>query len=97
MLLLRWGASFCGALAKVRSGDVLVVDELGPLELRGQGHSKAVQQALQVPRLQGILIVVRAQLVPALLARLKVEEAQVIDVTSAAGAEHLQAALSKRN
>ena len=82
------------ALGKVKKGDVLVVDELGPLELRGEGHMPAVQRALQVPGLTGILIVVRAQLVPALLGALRVDEAHVVDATAAGGTDQLLAALA---
>jgi len=81
------------ALARVRRGDLLVVDELGPLELRGQGHMKAVRRAFAASQLRGVVVVVRQQLVPALLAALRVDDAVVIDVTVAGGEEALGEAL----
>jgi nucleoside-triphosphatase THEP1 len=84
------------ALAKVQRGDILVVDELGPLELRGQGHSRAVQRALQVPGLAGVVLVVRSQLVPALLANLRVDDAAVVDVATRGGGERLLEILTDR-
>jgi len=84
------------AIARSRADDVLVVDELGPLELRGQGHMPAVERALAVPGLAGVVIVVRSQLVPALLAALEVDDAVVIDVTAAGGTARLLRALRLR-
>lgn len=77
------------AMARTRADDVLVVDELGPLELRGQGHMPAVERALAVPGLAGVVIVVRSQLVPALLAALEVDDALVVDVTTTDGTARL--------
>jgi nucleoside-triphosphatase THEP1 len=69
------------ALGRASPGDLVVVDELGPVELRGQGHMPAVQRALGVPGLAGLVVVVRSQLVPALLAALPVGDASVVEVT----------------
>jgi len=83
------------ALSRARRGDLLVVDELGPLELRGQGHMRALQRALNVPELRGVVLVVRAQLVPALLAALRVDDAVLVQVTAAGGEEALQTAIEQ--
>jgi nucleoside-triphosphatase len=84
------------ALGRARGGDLLVVDEMGPLELRGQGHLRAVQRALRTPGLRGAVIVVRRQLVPALLAELDADDAEVVEVTAEGGEQALDAALRKR-
>ncbi|MEN8165263.1 MAG: nucleoside-triphosphatase [Acidobacteriota bacterium] len=70
------------ALASVPEGAVLVVDELGPVELRGKGHMPALRRtlALQPPRV--LILVVRRHLVPALLAALSATDARVVDVES---------------
>jgi nucleoside-triphosphatase THEP1 len=83
------------ALSKARSGDLLVVDELGPLELRGQGHMPSVQRALRVPGLAAVVLVVRIQLVPALLAALRVENAVVVDTTAPGGVQALLSAIEQ--
>jgi nucleoside-triphosphatase THEP1 len=84
------------ALARAGRGDLLIVDELGPLELRGQGHMRAVQRAMSVPDLRGVVLVVRAQLVPALLAALEADDAVVVDSTSPLGEEDLQTVIKQR-
>jgi nucleoside-triphosphatase THEP1 len=84
------------ALGRADRGDVLVVDELGPLELRGQGHMPAVMRALRVAGLAAVVIVVRVQLVPALLAALRVDDAVVVDVTASDGGARLLNALEQR-
>ncbi len=81
------------AVRRVRSGDLLVVDELGPLELRGGGHMPAVRRALRGVPLVGALVVVRSQLVPALLASLEADEAVVVDVGEPDGVERLARAI----
>ena len=68
------------ALARARPGCVLVVDELGPVELRGRGHMSAVRRALTTPGLQVAVIVVRRSLVPTLLAALSLPDVTVVDV-----------------
>jgi len=68
------------ALARVAPGMLLVVDELGPLELRGRGHMSAVRAVLAMPGLAGAVVVVRRHLVPSLLAALEAEDAVVVDV-----------------
>jgi nucleoside-triphosphatase THEP1 len=68
------------ALSHSASESVAIIDELGPIELRGQGHMQAVRRALVTPDLLGAVIVVRRHLVPALLAELDASDAVVIDV-----------------
>jgi len=70
------------ALARARAGGVLIVDELGPVELRGAGHMPAVRRAIATPNLAGAVVVVRRPLVPSLLAALEASDAVVIDVES---------------
>jgi len=60
----------------------LVVDELGPVELRGQGHMPALRQALALRPPRVLILVVRRHLVPALLAALSATDAYVVDVES---------------
>jgi nucleoside-triphosphatase THEP1 len=59
---------------------VVIVDELGPVEMRGRGHMPAVRTALATPALLGAVLVVRRTLVPSLLAALDASDAVVIDV-----------------
>jgi len=68
------------ALSRTVPDSVVIIDELGPIELRGQGHMPAVQRALAVADLGGAMIVVRRSLVPSLLAELDASDAVVVDV-----------------
>ena len=68
------------AVASVPEGAVLVVDELGPVELRGKGHMPALRQALASRPPDVLILVVRRHLVPALLAALSATDAHVVDV-----------------
>lgn len=68
------------ALDRAVPRGVVIVDELGPVELRGGGHMPAVLKAMQVPDLAGAVVVVRRSLVPSFLAALKATDAVVIDV-----------------
>ena len=68
------------ALARACRGGVLIIDELGPVELRGAGHMPAVRRAIATPDLAGAVVVVRRPLVPSLLAALEASDAVVIDV-----------------
>jgi nucleoside-triphosphatase THEP1 len=72
------------ALARACDGGVLIIDELGPVELRGAGHMPAVRKAISTPGLSGAVVVVRRHLVPSLLAALEASDAVVIDVEDAA-------------
>jgi nucleoside-triphosphatase THEP1 len=68
------------ALSQAGSASVVIIDELGPIELRGQGHMPVVRRALAAPDLVGAVIVVRRALVPSLLAELDASDAVVVDV-----------------
>jgi len=68
------------ALSRARSGSILLVDELGPVELRGRGHMPAVRAAMAVQGLRGAVVVVRRHLVPALLAEVEASDAIVVDI-----------------
>jgi nucleoside-triphosphatase THEP1 len=68
------------ALSRAVSGSIVIIDELGPVELRGRGHMPSVRRALMEPDLRGAIIVVRRTLVPSLLADLDASDAIVIDV-----------------
>ena len=68
------------ALREISSETILVFDELGPVELRGGGHWPAVEKALRVEDLRGILVVVRRTLVPALVEALDASDVVVVDV-----------------
>ena len=68
------------ALARVVSASVLIIDEIGPIELRGLGHMPVVRKALVEPTLDGAVIVIRRSLVPSFLADLEATDAAVIDV-----------------
>lgn len=72
------------ALARACAGGVLMIDELGPVELRGAGHMPAVRRAIATPDLAGAVVVVRRPLVPSLLAALEASDAVVIDLEDAA-------------
>jgi len=67
------------ALARVASGDVLVVDEMGPLELSGEGHMQPVRVALATPGLAGAVVCIRDHLLPPLRQVLGIEIAVVVD------------------
>jgi nucleoside-triphosphatase THEP1 len=73
------------ALARAAAGTVVIIDELGPVELRGQGHMPAVRDALATPGLRGAIIVVRRALVPSLLGELDASDAVVCDVAHTGG------------
>jgi nucleoside-triphosphatase len=68
------------ALGRAAERQVVVIDELGPLELRGRGHMEAVRAALDGPQQRAAVIVVRRHLVPSLLAALDARDAVVVDV-----------------
>lgn len=68
------------ALARARAGDWLVLDELGPVELRGRGHLAVARSAATRSELAGVLIVVRRSLLPALLDALRVAPTVVVDL-----------------
>lgn len=80
------------ALSRACSGSVVLVDELGPIELRERGHMPAVRSALAIPGLIGAIVVVRRHLVPTLLAEVGASDAVVVDV-EAEGDNAVQAIL----
>jgi len=84
------------ALERAAPGCVVLVDELGPVELRGGGHMPAVERAMSVPGLAGAVIVVRRSLVPSLLATLDATDAVVLDIENLgdSAAEEVLAALA---
>ena len=84
------------ALSGIRPGDVLIIDELGPIELRGEGHMDAVQRALRIPHLRAVVVVVRAHLVPSLLATLEADDAEIVEVTSESGQQKLEELLKRQ-
>ena len=68
------------ALDSIPPAAVLVIDELGPVELRGGGHWPAVEKALRTSEIVGLVVVVRRTLVPALVEALDAEDVVVIDL-----------------
>jgi nucleoside-triphosphatase THEP1 len=68
------------ALARAEPGGVVIVDELGPVELRGAGHMPGVRKALGTPGIVGFVVVVRRSLIPSFLAALDVSDAVIVDV-----------------
>lgn len=68
------------AVERLEPGGILVADELGPVELRGGGHMPAVRRALESGRARSALVVVRPQLVPALVEGLDAGDVVVVDV-----------------
>ncbi len=75
-----WRAA-CAALARADAGDWLVIDELGPVELRGRGHLQVARAAINRMDLAGVVVVVRRSLVPALLDALGLTPSAVVDLT----------------
>ena len=67
-------------LGEIRPGSVLVIDELGPVELRGGGHWPAVARALKTADIGGLVVVVRRTLVPALVEALDAGDVVVVDL-----------------
>jgi nucleoside-triphosphatase THEP1 len=59
--------------------DVVIVDEAGPLELRGQGWSNRIDELLQNTSAT-IIIAVRNNLTGSVIEKFGITEAQVIDV-----------------
>jgi nucleoside-triphosphatase THEP1 len=59
--------------------DMVIVDEAGPLELRGQGWSNRIEELLQNTS-ASIIIAVRNNLTGSVIERFGITEAQIIDV-----------------
>ena len=68
------------SLERAPSGGVLVIDEVGPVELRGAGHMSALRRAIRRKRPVACLLAVRRALIPALLARLAAPSVTIVDV-----------------
>ena len=71
------------ALQQIAPGSVLVIDELGPVELRGDGHWPAVERALTSFDIGGLVVVVRRTLVPALVEALDAADVVLVDLEEA--------------
>lgn len=70
----------CRALTGVRHAEILVADELGPVELRGGGHMPALRRALRRAPGAVLLCTVRRHLLPSLLAELLAGNVVIVDV-----------------
>lgn len=68
------------ALARATAGSVLILDELGPVELRGGGHMPAVRRALARPGLAAVVATVRPALIPSFLSQLSIPSAAIVDL-----------------
>ncbi len=68
--------------AQATAGEVLFVDEVGVLELRGEGWSRRVRELLDQPRLT-LVIAVRRSLVEEVRKSFGLEQAELIDVATA--------------
>ena len=67
------------ALAAPPRDAVLIVDEIGPVELRGGGHWPAVASAWKRARVRAAVLTVRRQLIPAFLELLGATEVMIVD------------------
>jgi nucleoside-triphosphatase THEP1 len=75
------GFSFArAAVGRAGRGTILVLDELGPVELRGGGHMATVRLALARPAVAAALVTVRPALIPTFLAALAVPSAVIVNV-----------------
>lgn len=68
------------ALCHIPAGAVLVLDELGPVELRGGGHWPGVERALKSADIAGLVVVVRRTLIPALVEALDAGDVVIVDL-----------------
>ncbi len=62
-----------------RGVNILVVDEIGPLELKGEGLWLALRQTLSSPP-EGLILVVRKSILKDFLHRLRGREVRVFDI-----------------
>jgi len=67
------------ALRQPPRGAVLIVDEIGPVELRGEGHWSNLARAWRTGRPTAAVLTLRRQLIPAFLALLDATEAIIVD------------------
>lgn len=72
------------ALAAPPRDAVLVLDEIGPVELRGEGHWPAVARAWGAARPRAAVLSLRRQLIPAFLGLLGAAEVVVVDAEAEA-------------
>jgi nucleoside-triphosphatase THEP1/energy-coupling factor transporter transmembrane protein EcfT len=72
------------ALDRAKTGSVLILDELGPVELRGDGHMPSVRRALRRSGLVAVVATVRPALIPSLLSQLTIPSAVILDVEGVA-------------
>lgn len=70
------------ALANPPRDGILIIDEIGPVELRGQGHWPAVARAWRRASPRAAVLTLRRQLIPAFLALLGATEVVVVDAES---------------
>ena len=68
------------ALTRIAPGSFLIIDELGPVELRGGGHWTAVDRAVRSGQVAGLVVVVRRTLVPALVEALDATDVVIVDL-----------------
>lgn len=73
------------ALIGVPSGAIVILDEMGPVELRGGGHWPAVARAMRTFEVGGLLVVVRRTLVPALVEALDAADVVIVDMEEVDG------------
>ncbi len=71
------------AMERVPAGGVLLVDEVGPLELRGRGHMPVLARVLASGRPAAAVLSVRRLLVPSALAAFRGTAAVIVDAGSA--------------
>lgn len=58
-----------GAIERAISKDILIVDEIGPLELRGEGLANVIE-LIRAGKVKNAVLVIRKELLPAFSARL---------------------------
>jgi nucleoside-triphosphatase len=68
------------ALGSATEGSVLLLDELGPVELRGGGHMPSVRRALRRCTPAAVVATVRPALIPSFLSQLAAPSAVIVDV-----------------
>jgi nucleoside-triphosphatase THEP1 len=66
-------------ICQCKSSDLCIVDEVGPLELKGEGVWPALKDALEIPE-QEILIVVRESILKDFIAKIQTDDFVVYDI-----------------
>jgi len=77
---------------RLSEADVVIIDEVGPLELRGEGYAWALVQAIQLG-VPGTVIAVRPSLIDAVIKEFGITPV-IVDVNDAAATSQLRNALS---